>query len=232
MSDLLLYDATHPLFLNSMGELGTERRIEGSIQAPWRRCFLRFVSWSYRYAEQILNSKLTLKKEIEDSLAAVEIPPQGIRRPELNTAIEKDGVGFHCRTAPPIRPPMRRMTVFPKVSKNMIPPPTVPPTRAPIPIHPNSPPIIAPAILKRIPTITTSTIPTMNPANAPRRAPRAIIPATEPAISAPSIGIHPRRVNIVHPAMIPLQRLPLCLEGVVIGVRVRIVTIIAFYVCR
>jgi hypothetical protein len=51
---------------------------------------LRFESWSYRYAEQILNSKLTLKKEIENSLSAVQIPPQGIRRPELNTAIEKE----------------------------------------------------------------------------------------------------------------------------------------------
>jgi hypothetical protein len=27
MSDLLLYDLVHPLFLNSMGELGTENRI-------------------------------------------------------------------------------------------------------------------------------------------------------------------------------------------------------------
>ena len=32
-SDLLLYDATHPLFLNSMGELGTERRIELIIRS-------------------------------------------------------------------------------------------------------------------------------------------------------------------------------------------------------
>jgi hypothetical protein len=27
MSDLLLYDLVHPLFLNSMGELGTENRV-------------------------------------------------------------------------------------------------------------------------------------------------------------------------------------------------------------
>jgi hypothetical protein len=50
---------------------------------------LRFVSWSYRYAEQILNSKLTLKKEIEEALAEIEIPPKGLRRPELNALIEK-----------------------------------------------------------------------------------------------------------------------------------------------
>ena len=51
---------------------------------------MRFVSWSYRYAEQILNSKLAIKKEIEDALPAVKIQSQGLRRPELNTAIEKE----------------------------------------------------------------------------------------------------------------------------------------------
>jgi hypothetical protein len=51
---------------------------------------MKYSSWSYRYAEQILNSKLSLKKEIEEALSAVKIPSQGIRRPELNVAIEKE----------------------------------------------------------------------------------------------------------------------------------------------
>ncbi len=29
---------------------------------------MRFRTWSYRFAEQVLNGKLTLKKEIEDTL--------------------------------------------------------------------------------------------------------------------------------------------------------------------
>jgi len=32
MSDLLLYDLVHPLFLNSMGELGTENRLLSLIK--------------------------------------------------------------------------------------------------------------------------------------------------------------------------------------------------------
>ena len=50
---------------------------------------MRFISWSYRYAEQILNSKLALKKEIEDAIAALNIPPNGFSRPQLNEEIEK-----------------------------------------------------------------------------------------------------------------------------------------------
>ena len=54
---------------------------------------MRFVSWSYRYAEQILNSKLALRKEIEDALSALYLPPEGLKRPELNIEIEKQLVG-------------------------------------------------------------------------------------------------------------------------------------------
>ena len=32
MSDLLIYDLVHPLFLNSMGELGTENRLLSLIK--------------------------------------------------------------------------------------------------------------------------------------------------------------------------------------------------------
>jgi len=50
---------------------------------------MRFVSWSYRYAEQILNSKLALRKEIEEAIAGVSVPPNGFSRPQLNSEIEK-----------------------------------------------------------------------------------------------------------------------------------------------
>jgi len=50
---------------------------------------VRFVFWSYRYAEQILNSRLAFKKEVEDAMAAVSIPSNGFSRPQLNKEIEK-----------------------------------------------------------------------------------------------------------------------------------------------
>jgi sulfopyruvate decarboxylase TPP-binding subunit len=43
---------------------------------------------NYRYAEEVLNSKYTLKKEIEDILKTIEIPEWGISRPDLNKQLE------------------------------------------------------------------------------------------------------------------------------------------------
>ena len=53
---------------------------------------MKFISWSYRYAEQVLNSKLVLRKEIEQVIAAIEIPREGISRPSLNKEFEKQFV--------------------------------------------------------------------------------------------------------------------------------------------
>jgi len=65
---------------------------------------LQFVTWSYRYAEQILNSKLTTKKEIEEIIRSVnfedavaaapktlggEKVSRGVR-PQLNILFEKE----------------------------------------------------------------------------------------------------------------------------------------------
>lgn len=61
---------------------------------------LRFSSWSYRYAEQIFNSMLALKNEIQDSLGAIKIPAQGISRPQLNDEIEKQLAGRSWETQP------------------------------------------------------------------------------------------------------------------------------------
>ena len=61
---------------------------------------MRFDSWSYRYAEQVLNSKLALRKEIEDVIAAIKIPSDGFSRPGLNKEIEKQLVSRGWRTQP------------------------------------------------------------------------------------------------------------------------------------
>jgi hypothetical protein len=50
---------------------------------------MRFLTWSYRYGEQILNSKLAFRKEIEEAISAVELPPAGMSRPQLNAEIAK-----------------------------------------------------------------------------------------------------------------------------------------------
>ena len=51
---------------------------------------MRFQTFSYRFAEQVLNSKLTTKKEIEEIISAIE--PKGYSRPELNAIFEKEFV--------------------------------------------------------------------------------------------------------------------------------------------
>jgi hypothetical protein len=50
---------------------------------------MRFSPWSYRYADEILNSKLALKKEIEDAIRSIQVPSNGFSRPEMNKEIEK-----------------------------------------------------------------------------------------------------------------------------------------------
>ncbi len=50
---------------------------------------MNFQSWSYRFAEQVLNSNLTVKNEIESVVRSVELPPTAYVRPELNTRFDK-----------------------------------------------------------------------------------------------------------------------------------------------
>jgi len=50
---------------------------------------MRFRTWSYRFAEEVLNSKLPLKKEIEDIIRSINFPPAEISRPKLNDAFKK-----------------------------------------------------------------------------------------------------------------------------------------------
>jgi len=49
---------------------------------------VRFKTYSYRFAEQVLNSRLQLKKEIEEIIESI-YRPKGFSRPELNKAFEK-----------------------------------------------------------------------------------------------------------------------------------------------
>lgn len=50
---------------------------------------MRFRTWSYRFAEEVLNSKLTLKKEIENIIESISFSAVEISRPNLNVAFKK-----------------------------------------------------------------------------------------------------------------------------------------------
>jgi len=54
---------------------------------------VRYQTWSYRFAEQVMNSKLDLKREIEDTIREIELPRQAFSRPALNKEIERRLVG-------------------------------------------------------------------------------------------------------------------------------------------
>jgi len=51
---------------------------------------LRFRSWSYRFAEQIFNSKFSTKKEIESIIESITLTPEGLSRPRLNDTFRKE----------------------------------------------------------------------------------------------------------------------------------------------
>lgn len=51
---------------------------------------MRFKTYSYRFAEQVLNSKLSIRKEIEEIISSVKPSPNGYSRPELNGIIRKE----------------------------------------------------------------------------------------------------------------------------------------------
>jgi len=49
---------------------------------------MRFRTYSYRFAEQVLNSKLELRKEIEEIIGSIKVKPKGFSRPKLNKIFE------------------------------------------------------------------------------------------------------------------------------------------------
>ena len=60
---------------------------------------LRFISYSYRFAEEVLNSQLSVKKEIDDIITSIKIPSVG---PEAG---DKPGAG----AKPNLRPKLNKM---------------------------------------------------------------------------------------------------------------------------
>ena len=51
---------------------------------------MRYKSWSYRFAEQILNSKFSIKTEIEEIIDSINLKPEIMSRPNLNKAFREE----------------------------------------------------------------------------------------------------------------------------------------------
>jgi hypothetical protein len=45
---------------------------------------MKFKTWSYRFAEQVMNSKLNLRKEIEQIIESIDISSNKLSRPNVN----------------------------------------------------------------------------------------------------------------------------------------------------
>lgn len=61
---------------------------------------MRFQTFSYRFAEQVLNSKLGTKREIEEIIGSIK--PIGYSRPELNEIFEREFVARDWRKQPQV----------------------------------------------------------------------------------------------------------------------------------
>ena len=48
---------------------------------------INYVSMNYRFAEQVLNSRLAVKNEFLDALLTIDLPDEGISRPDFNNII-------------------------------------------------------------------------------------------------------------------------------------------------
>lgn len=49
---------------------------------------MKYKEWSYRFAEEILNSRLSQKKEVKKIIKNIGIPPKEMSRPNLNEAFK------------------------------------------------------------------------------------------------------------------------------------------------
>ncbi len=49
---------------------------------------MKYKSWSYRFAEEILNSRLSQKHEVIDVIENIPLPPEEMSRPNLNQAFK------------------------------------------------------------------------------------------------------------------------------------------------
>ncbi len=57
---------------------------------PYFGIEMRFRSWSYRFAEEVLNSKLPMKRELEEIINSIHLKPAEITRPKLNEEFKKE----------------------------------------------------------------------------------------------------------------------------------------------
>jgi hypothetical protein len=63
---------------------------------------VRFQSFSYRFAEQVLNSKLTLKREIEEILSEKIPDIGGLSRPAFNKILDERFTAKGWMRQPPV----------------------------------------------------------------------------------------------------------------------------------
>jgi len=63
---------------------------------------LRLQKFSYRFAEQVLNSKLALKQEIEDVLMDPLIDVSSLSRPQFNSVLRERFVSKGWESQPPV----------------------------------------------------------------------------------------------------------------------------------
>ena len=63
---------------------------------------LRLQKFSFRFAEQVLNSKLTLKQEIEDILSDPSINIRSLSRPKFNEILKEKFVSKGWESQPPV----------------------------------------------------------------------------------------------------------------------------------
>jgi hypothetical protein len=63
---------------------------------------LRLQKFSYRFAEQVLNSKLALKQEIEDILTDRNIDVSSLSRPHFNELLKERFVSKRWESQPPV----------------------------------------------------------------------------------------------------------------------------------
>lgn len=63
---------------------------------------MRFRTYSYRFAEQVLNSKLALRKEIEEIISSIRLEPQEYTRPHLNEVIAERFIKFGWESQPSV----------------------------------------------------------------------------------------------------------------------------------
>jgi hypothetical protein len=63
---------------------------------------MKFKTYSYRFGEQVLNSKLSLKHEIEDTLRTLQPKPEELSRPRFNEILENEFVQIGWKPQPSV----------------------------------------------------------------------------------------------------------------------------------